>query len=364
MALTPSGGVYGDAGTSAGSAVPSGTQGGNLSTLGITGAGLPFCVTDTVIGSPHYQICLGANTLGGGLISYNAYAGAPTLPLQLDVNGALYQFPGNGQGNILGPVTTTINEPMVWANTIGTLAKDGLNAPIAHTGTFSASGATTFGSTVGITGNTTVGGTLGVTGLETLSGGLNLTGVTTINSGLTAAQIFAGGMNLSVPNGLDGYFAVPVSGTGAIAFGNLGAWAYGIDLSGATYTNTALRFGGSQAGSSILSTTGYVQLGTTTPVHLAFAQTTPPALTSCGTSPSDTGATDGAGMVTMGTGTPTGCVITFNAAYTSAPNCTVTWRATPLASQSYAVSTTAITLTQTATSSNVVDYRCSAPAGG
>ena len=53
----------------------------------------------------------------------------------------------------------------------------------------------------------------------------------------------------------------------------------------------------------------------------------------------------------MGTGTPTGCVITFNVAYTSTPYCTVTWQATPLASQSYAVANTAITLTQTATSS-------------
>ena len=82
-----------------------------------------------------------------------------------------------------------------------------------------------------------------------------------------------------------------------------------------------------------------------------------PALTSCGTSPSITGS-DFAGTVTMGTGSPTGCVITFASAKGSAPHCAVTWRATPLASQSYSISTVAITLTQTATSSNVVDYIC------
>ena len=88
-----------------------------------------------------------------------------------------------------------------------------------------------------------------------------------------------------------------------------------------------------------------------------------PTLTSCGTSPSITG-TDGEGTVTMGTGSPTGCVITFVKAFATAPNCSVTWEATPLASQSYAVSTTAITLTQTGTSSNVASYVCRANVGG
>lgn len=90
--------------------------------------------------------------------------------------------------------------------------------------------------------------------------------------------------------------------------------------------------------------------------HTKFT-TTAPALTSCGTSPAITG-NDVHGTVTMGTGSPTGCTITFDKAYAAAPACTVTWRATPLASQSYIVSPTAITTTQTATSSNLIDYVC------
>lgn len=90
---------------------------------------------------------------------------------------------------------------------------------------------------------------------------------------------------------------------------------------------------------------------------IGLGSTTAPVLSSCGTSPTITG-NDMAGTVTMGTGTPTGCVITFNSAKSSAPHCVVTWIATPLASQSYATSTTAITLTQTGTSSNVVKYIC------
>ena len=80
-------------------------------------------------------------------------------------------------------------------------------------------------------------------------------------------------------------------------------------------------------------------------------------------SPSITGS-DISAVVTMGTATPTGCVITFATTYTTAPYCVVTWLATPLASQSYAVSATAITLTQTATSSNKVMFICIAPSGG
>lgn len=89
-----------------------------------------------------------------------------------------------------------------------------------------------------------------------------------------------------------------------------------------------------------------------------------PTLSSCGTSPTlATGSTDTAGTVTMGS-TATGCVITFGTAYTSAPNCSVTWRATPLASQAYTVSASAITLTQTSTTNNLVDYICTAKSGG
>jgi hypothetical protein len=110
------------------------------------------------------------------------------------------------------------------------------------------------------------------------------------------------------------------------------------------------------AGAFVQATT-YLQSGTK-----LRATGTAPALTSCGTSPTIEGS-DLSGTVTMGTGSPTGCVITFNVAYTGAPRCTVSWRVN-IASMQYAVSTTAITLTQTATSSNVIDYVCTVRNGG
>lgn len=87
-----------------------------------------------------------------------------------------------------------------------------------------------------------------------------------------------------------------------------------------------------------------------------------PVLSACGTTPAIVGS-DTAGVVTMGT-TATGCVITFATAYVGVPFCVVTWQATPLASQSYTVTATAITTVQTSTSSNLLNYTCIARSGG
>lgn len=89
---------------------------------------------------------------------------------------------------------------------------------------------------------------------------------------------------------------------------------------------------------------------------------TPPVLTTCGTSPAIVGS-DTAGLVTMGTGSPTGCVITFALAYAAVPHCVVTWQ-TNIASMQYTTTATAITLVQTGTSSNLVNYTCISRAGG
>lgn len=91
-----------------------------------------------------------------------------------------------------------------------------------------------------------------------------------------------------------------------------------------------------------------------------------PALSSCGTSPSiATGSTDVAGRVTTGTGTPTGCVITFAQAYNATPSCVVVSQtAYATTTPAYTVSTTAITLTQAAGDSRIYNYVCASMNGG
>lgn len=87
-----------------------------------------------------------------------------------------------------------------------------------------------------------------------------------------------------------------------------------------------------------------------------------PVLTACGTSPAIVGS-DTAGTITLGTGSPAGCTLTFFAAYTTPPHCTVTWQ-TNLASMQYVLAAASITLSQTPTSSNKVNYTCFGSAGG
>lgn len=82
-----------------------------------------------------------------------------------------------------------------------------------------------------------------------------------------------------------------------------------------------------------------------------------PALTSCGGgSPAVTG-TDMYGTITTGT-TATGCIITFQKAFVAAPSCVLSPASGVLASFSYTISTTAITVTQTSSSGNTITYVC------
>lgn len=92
--------------------------------------------------------------------------------------------------------------------------------------------------------------------------------------------------------------------------------------------------------------------------HLGVtAQVTAAAVSSCGTSPSISGAKDNHGTVSVGTGSPTACTITFGTAYASTPDCVVT-SYPQLAAFTAVVSTSSIVVTQTATSSNKISYIC------
>lgn len=169
---------------------------------------------------------------------------------------------------------------------------------------------------------------------------------------------------------------VPSGTVSDTAFRNDASLVYGVDLDRGTYSGAAVvgssMIGGKVAASNLTfkstsgaGTTDFIDLlvgnngsrgiRINTTSHTRWTATAP-ALTSCGTSPAITG-NDVHGTVTMGTATPTGCVITFAIAYATAPTCRVTWR-TNIASMQYTVSTSAITLTQTGTSSNLIDYDC------
>lgn len=59
--------------------------------------------------------------------------------------------------------------------------------------------------------------------------------------------------------------------------------------------------------------------------HVTTDQATSPALSLCGTNPAiATGSSDFAGVVTLGTGSPTACTVTFQSAFANTPACSVT----------------------------------------
>ena len=75
--------------------------------------------------------------------------------------------------------------------------------------------------------------------------------------------------------------------------------------------------------------------------------------------------TDSAFVLTGGSTASTSCVATFPTAYLTRPVCTVASETAPgTTTPSYAVSTTAVTITQASGSSNVYDVVCVAQPGG
>lgn len=99
-----------------------------------------------------------------------------------------------------------------------------------------------------------------------------------------------------------------------------------------------------------LVASGLVSVGTIKAVG------TIPVVTGTGSPTILTGSTDTAGEVTGGT-LATSIIITFSSAKSNSPICVVTSQTT-LAAFAYTASTTAITITLTATTGEVVDYHC------
>lgn len=93
--------------------------------------------------------------------------------------------------------------------------------------------------------------------------------------------------------------------------------------------------------------------------------TAAPVLTGCSGGSGTIAGTDYAFILTGGTTATTSCVATFSVAFNSTPVCTVVSQTAPATTTpSYAVTKTAITITQATNSSEVYDAVCVSLAGG
>lgn len=95
------------------------------------------------------------------------------------------------------------------------------------------------------------------------------------------------------------------------------------------------------------------------------SRTGTPVLTACITGGGTIAGTDNAFILTGGSTASTSCVATFALAYNKAPVCSVSSQTAPgTTTPSFAVSTTAVTITQASNSSEVYDVICIAQPGG
>jgi len=97
-------------------------------------------------------------------------------------------------------------------------------------------------------------------------------------------------------------------------------------------------------------------------VHGRFVSNGPaPALSSCGTGTPTIVGSDSAGKVTIGTGTPSACTLTFSKAYTTGVSCSANDDTTIAKNPTTVVTTTTtavITLTAASVNGDVISYRC------
>lgn len=109
----------------------------------------------------------------------------------------------------------------------------------------------------------------------------------------------------------------------------------------------------------VLDSTGRALVSIDGAGHVVAASTQP-VLSSCGTSPTlSTNSSDFAGTITAGSISATGCTLTFANAFTNVPTCVVTNQSLSVVNaMTYTVSTSALTISQTALTGNKIDYIC------
>jgi hypothetical protein len=278
---------------------------------------LPVMAADTVLGNfsgtANYPIA-------GALASCSGATNALTYNTSTHAFGC-NTISGGGSGTVNSGTTPGV----AYYATTGTAVSDGSAATI------------TTGSIILTTNGTPVNG-IGLSAANTV--GISASTGYRFSCSSATCQVFAPGLSGSVA----------------------GAFALGNSLASSTNATLVPRSGvnsgwGSQASGNISCVISSVERCRFTNEGYIPIQATAPAPTGTGTPTIATGSTDESGEVTAGA-SATSVIITFNLTHTNAPFCVVNSQ-TQLAAFAYTLSNTAITITQTATSSNKIDYRCS-----
>lgn len=342
-------------------------------------------------GGTNLTLTATTSTFGNGLTSIVL---APGQVADFGSDGTNYPFtavslPVMAQDTILGNPNAA-NYPS--AMTLPACASDGSHAltyashALACTVVTASAASMTVGTTTVLSGTTTkvLFDNAGVLGEYTISGSGNV--AMTTSPAFTTPSLGAAtgtGLDMSGTAGsvlnLGTSFAMKEGGTtflaasGGSIFPTL-FWGWGtasVGLSSTTPTATSpsidpnwsgngtTGFGAATGVHSISIIVDAVEKARATTEGIQYKQVTAPTVGGTATPSIATGSTDEAGEVTAGT-SATSVTITFNLTHTNAPFCVVT--AQPqITSFAYTLSNTAITITQTATTGDKIDYRCTFP---
>lgn len=212
----------------------------------------------------------------------------------------------------------------------------------------------------------------GSTKAVTLNGDAT-TGIAADRTTLTANQSGTFDTTAAQRNSYAAYFNNTSSvSTGALALNGYGIYATSVNatnnyaawLDGDVKLRSGVTIKEAGAGTMVLdSLGGVIQLGTGTNLAIVkvegmlYAAGTAPTVGTCGTSPTISGQNNG-GIVTVGTGSPTACTVTFgNGGFTAEPACTISTRYSGTAYIS-AKSASAFTVTNISGTMTKFDYTC------
>ena len=73
--------------------------------LGIVNSGLGHCQWSVYASAPYSEFCWGFDGAGNPRITIDRVGGGPNPTMTWSLNGTVYQFPGPGNGNVLGPTS-------------------------------------------------------------------------------------------------------------------------------------------------------------------------------------------------------------------------------------------------------------------
>lgn len=342
------------------------TTGSDITIVG-TGAGtlLTTEINDQIFGvhamgqaTGSLNTCMGHYSCQYGTFSHDIALGEGTMNTNTPASTPIFTDDiAIGVGAISAAAVTEIDQMVA----IGTF--DGFNQVSGNNNTYVGYAAGQTETTGG--GNTFLGSQAGnsaTTASNNVALGLNAgTNLTTGSNNTIIGECGTAGCKSTVTTGSDNISighnkAVPSpTASDQLSIGNM---IYGIGLSGSDATTSPGAIGiGTQAPNAALtigSSGGTVDDG-----HIGVLATAPTGLT-CGTSPTVSAtATDVAGTITEGTGTPTSCVVPFAIAYQTAPSCVISsWAGNTNLISISAVTTAALTVSNTGGTTEKFSYHC------